>query len=195
MARQTKPAARRRPQEPNATAVRKAMHVAEQLPAAAVEAVEWPLSPLKYLGPWFERLQRINERAMSGLSADARIGRDDLRSAESPQELLAYQMEIISGQLARWTMINEEIVAGLLDMQGLWMRDFEALAASQMRNWLGEEAREPVRSAEAVLDLPQTTSPAEMVAAMQRAGTEFGKAWLRTLGHDLQAASPAKGRA
>lgn len=153
------------------------------------------MSPLKYLEPWFERIQRIHEHAMQDVSSDVQIGRDDFRRADSPNELLGYQMEFMTNQVARWAIINEQIMAGLLDIQALWMRDVEALAAEQMSSWLGEEARKPVRSADAVFDVPGATRPADLVAAMQRAQTEIGKAWLHTLRHDLQERSPVDERA
>jgi hypothetical protein len=195
MARTSKPASPpkatpRTPKTSRQPAKAAAPDVVPTAAALASAAFEWPLSPLKYLGPWLERVQRINEHAMKGLSVDTDLGREDLRRAESPSELLGYQMEFMSSQLARWTMINEEIMAGLLDVQALWMRDFEALAAKQMRGWLGAEARKPVRSAEAVFELPNAATPADMLTAMQRAQTEIGKVWLRTLRHDLQASPP-----
>lgn len=188
MARQTKPAGRQKPQQRNTAAPRQAAPAT----TSAAAALDWPLSPFKYLAPWFERMQRINEHAMQGLSADAALGREDLRSAESPNELLGYQMEFAASQFARWALINEEFMAGMLDMHALWMRDAEALAAKQMRGWLGAEARKPLGSAEAILGFQEAATPADLMSAMQRAQTEIGKAWLHTLRHDLQTHLPVQ---
>jgi hypothetical protein len=106
------------------------------------------------------------------------------------QQLMSLQATLAAQQITQMAQIASTVLSSLLDMQRQWLQQFEAGAAQATDAWLASngEAAKPQPSY-AALEPPTDTTPMGMLNNAQAAWTEWTRAWLNAVSHDMHAAT------
>jgi hypothetical protein len=158
--------------------------------AAAAAIFQGPQHMAALWSQWAEQMQRAGEQTMQGLRQDAVVDVEDVKQAETPQQLAGLPIGVAAEQAAHWAQFSTQITTSLLDMQAAWFKDVERVVTQLMSPWLTSDGRIAFASAQDLVEPPEPNGPMQMWQSAQKIWSESAKVWLQAMSHDLQTDEP-----
>ena len=152
----------------------------------------WP-TPAHMAAAWTqfaEQMQRASAQTWGALQHDVEAEAEDIRRADTPQQLAGAPIGLAAEQLTRWMQLSNQLAASLLDVQTAWFRQVEAAAAQVLAPLVSRDGHIAFASAQDLVEPPEPNGPMQALWSAQKLWAESTKVWLNAVSHDLQGDAP-----
>ncbi|MCG3188375.1 MAG: hypothetical protein LKCHEGNO_00360 [Burkholderiaceae bacterium] len=136
-----------------------------------------------------QQMQQASEQAWQNLRRDLEVEAEDVRHADTPQQLAGAPIGFNAEQVTRWAQLSNQLAASLLDVQAAWFREVEAAVAQWLAPFVTRDGRIAFGSAQDLVDPPDSAAPMQALWSAHKLWSESAKVWLNAMSHDLQGAS------
>jgi hypothetical protein len=137
-----------------------------------------------------ERLQTTEQATLKGIEQDVALETTETLEARKPLDVFTLQWALAAQESTRLAQMAEQAYAALLEAQGHWWRDLEALGATLLRPWQGLTGPASASSAGALLAPPEDLTLSALIQTAGQAWPLTAEVYLNAITHDLQDTVP-----